>query len=162
MNSTNPTRRIVAATFSTPDGSGKAAAAVMSANPGKIANAAVLTVKPDGTPKFFETKDWGAGRGALLGGAIGLLGGPLGVLAGSGIGILATKLRDAGFDDDELSTLGRTLKSGQSAVVFDVAADVVDSVRSLLEPLGAARIVDQPVDSRIIDLFVTVTTYTKE
>jgi hypothetical protein len=76
MSTNAVSRGIVAATFDTSDGAGKAAAAVMSANPGTIANAAVFAVRPDGTLKFFERKDWGAEGGALVGGAIGLLGGP--------------------------------------------------------------------------------------
>ena len=63
----------------------------------KIGNTAVLSVRPDGKAKFVESKDWGAGRGALLGGAIGILGGPLGIIAGGSIGALVSKLRDSGF-----------------------------------------------------------------
>lgn len=66
------TRQILAAAFSTPDGGSRAAAAVAGAHPERIGNAAVLYVKPDGTPKFAELNDWGGGRGALVGGLAGL------------------------------------------------------------------------------------------
>src|SRR5437773_6812506 len=93
-------RQILAAAFGTPDGGSRGAGAVGGAFPDKIGNTAVLHVKPDGTAKFVESKDWGAGRGALLGGVIGIIGGPVGVLAGGGIGALAAKLRDSGFKND--------------------------------------------------------------
>ena len=75
-------RKILAASFPTPEGGSRAGGAMAGALPEKIGNTAVLYVKPDGSAKFVESKDWGAGRGALLGGAIGLIGGPVGVVAG--------------------------------------------------------------------------------
>ena len=114
---TDNARNLIAATFPTPDAGSRAAAAVGGAFPDKIGNAAVLFVKPDGTAKFVESKDWGAGRGALLGGAIGIIGGPLGILAGGSIGALTSKLRDSGFKNDQLERLGTSLAPNNSAVV---------------------------------------------
>ncbi len=54
------TRQILASSFSTPDGASKSAGAVVSANLGKVGNTAVLYVRSDGTPKFIESRDWGA------------------------------------------------------------------------------------------------------
>ncbi|ROS61151.1 uncharacterized protein DUF1269 [Frigoribacterium sp. PhB160] len=150
------TRQILAASFSTPDGGSRAGAAVTVAHPGKIGNTAILSVKSDGTPRFMETNDWGAGRGALVGGAIGLIGGPLGVLAGSGIGVLASKLRDVGFKDAELRELGASLGARESVVVFELATDTVASARRVLESLDAERIVAVPVDTSVADLFASV------
>ena len=110
-------RNIIAASFATPDGGSRAGGAIAGAFPDKVGNTAVLHVKPDGKPKFIESKDWGAGRGALLGGAIGIIGGPLGIVAGGSIGALAAKLRDSGFKNDQLEQLGRSLGPGNSAVV---------------------------------------------
>lgn len=156
-DSTQPTttRQILAAAFATPDGASRAAAAVVGAQPEKVGNTAVLYVRPDGTPKFVESKDWGAGRGALLGGVIGLIGGPLGVLAGSGIGVLATRLRDMGFPNDQLTKLGATLTQNDSVVVFEIAADAVSAATQVLEALSAVQIVTAPVDSDVADLFAT-------
>src|SRR6266487_2819997 len=63
-------RKILAASFTTPDGGSRAAGALGGAMRDEIGNTAVLFVRPDGKAKFVESKDWGAGRGALLGGAI--------------------------------------------------------------------------------------------
>ena len=146
-------RRIVAASFVMADGGARGAGAVGGAFPDKVGNSAVLHVKPDGTVKFVESKDWGAGRGALLGGAIGIIGGPLGVLAGGGIGALAAKLRDSGFPDSQLEALGKTLEPGGSAVVVELAADAVATAQALLDALGANHVVVEPIDSSVAALF---------
>src|SRR5262249_58456289 len=107
--------------------------------PDKVGNVAVLHVKPDGKPKFVESKDWGAGRGALLGGVIGIIGGPIGILAGGGVGALAAKLRDSGFKNDQLEHLRRSLGPNSSAVVVEIAADAVPTAQQLLKVLGSGE-----------------------
>jgi hypothetical protein len=146
-------RKLLAATFATPDGGSRAAGAIGGSLPDKVGNSAVLFVKPDGKAKFVESKDWGAGRGALLGGAIGIIGGPLGILAGGTIGALASKLRDSGFKNDQLEQLGRSLESNSSAMVLEIAPDAVDTAKELLEPLGAKEVVVEDVDSSVATLF---------
>jgi len=148
-----PARKILAATFATPDGGSRAAGAIGGALPEKIGNTAVLFVKPDGSAKFVESKDWGAGRGALLGGAIGIIGGPLGILAGGSIGALASKLRDSGFKNDQLEQLGRSLGPSNSAVVLEIAADAIDTAKELLQPLGAQEMVVEDIDAGVATLF---------
>ena len=146
-------RKLLAATFETPDGGSRAAGAIGGALRDKIGNSAVLFVKPDGKAKFVESKDWGAGRGALLGGAIGIIGGPLGMLAGGSIGALTSKLRDSGFKNDQLEQLGKTLGPNSSAVVIEIASDAVDTAKQLLEPLGAKEVVVEDIDSNVATLF---------
>ena len=146
-------RNIIAASFSTPDGGSRAAGAIGGAFPDKVGNTALLHVKPDGKPKFIESKDWGAGRGALLGGVIGIIGGPIGIVAGGRIGALASKLRDSGFKNDQLEQLGRSLGPGNSAVVVEIAADAVDTAKTLAQTLGATNVVSEGVDSSVADLF---------
>ncbi len=146
-------RKILAASFETPDGGSRGAGAVGGAFPDKVGNAAVLHVKPDGTVKFVESKDWGAGRGALLGGVIGIIGGPIGMLAGGGIGALASKLRDSGFKNDQLEQLGKSLGTNGSAAVIEIAADVVPTAEELLRTLGANEIVTEEIDTTVADLF---------
>jgi uncharacterized membrane protein len=146
-------RMLIAATFETPDGGSRAAGAIGGSMPDKIGNTAVLFVKPDGKAKFVESKDWGAGRGALLGGAIGIIGGPLGILAGGTIGALTSKLRDSGFKNDQLEHLGETLTPNSSAVVIEIAGDAVDQAKKLLEPLDAHDVVVQGLDSNVASLF---------
>src|SRR5262249_32662102 len=102
-------RKILAASFAAPDGGSRAGGALGGAMRDKIGNTAVLFVRPDGKAKFVESKDWGAGRGALLGGAIGIIGGPIGILAGGSIGALVAKLRDSGFKNDQLAQLRQAL-----------------------------------------------------
>jgi uncharacterized membrane protein len=146
-------RKLIAATFETPDGGSRAAGAIGGSMPDKVGNTAVLFVKPDGKAKFVESKDWGAGRGALLGGAIGIIGGPLGIAAGASIGALTSKLRDSGFKNDQLEQLGKTLAPNSSAVVIEIAGEAVDQARKLLEPLNAQEVVVQDVDSSVASLF---------
>ena len=146
-------RQIVAATFATPDGGSRGGGAVGGAFPDKIGNTAVLHVKPDGTAKFVESKDWGAGRGALVGGAIGIIGGPVGIVAGAGVGALAAKLRDSGFKNDQLEELGRSLTPNSSAVVLEIGGDAVSTAEQLLKTLGAQDVVTESVDSSVADLF---------
>jgi uncharacterized membrane protein len=146
-------RKLLAATFPTPDGGSRAAGAIGGALREKIGNSAVLFVKPDGKAKFVESKDWGAGRGALLGGAIGIIGGPLGIIAGGSIGALAAKLRDSGFKNDQLEQLGKSLGPNSSAVVVEIASDAVDTAKQLLEPLGATEVVVEDIDSNVATLF---------
>jgi uncharacterized membrane protein len=146
-------RKLIAATFETPDGGSRAAGAIGGSMADKIGNTAVLYVRPDGKAKFVESKDWGAGRGALLGAAIGIIGGPLGMLAGGTIGGLTSKLRDSGFKNDQLEQLGKSLEPNSSAVVIEIAGDAIDQARKLLEPLNAKEIVVQDLDASVASLF---------
>jgi uncharacterized membrane protein len=146
-------RKILAASFSTPDGGSRGGGSVGGAYPDKVGNVAVLHVKPDGKAKFVESKDWGAGRGALLGGAIGIIGGPLGIVAGGGIGALAAKLRDSGFKNDQLEQLGKSLSPNSSAVVLEIAGDVVPTAEQILKALGADDVVAEDVDTNVANVF---------
>ena len=147
------TRKIVAASFTTPDGGTRGGGSVGGAFPDKVGNVAVLHVKPDGKPKFIESKDWGAGRGALLGGAIGIIGGPLGIVAGGSIGALASKLRDSGFKNDQLEQLGKSLQPNTSAIVVEIAGDAIDTAKQVLTPLGAENFVVEDLDESVASLF---------
>jgi uncharacterized membrane protein len=146
-------RKLLAASFETPEGGTRGAGSIGGAFPEKVGNAAVLYVKPDGDVKFVESKDWGAGRGALIGGVIGIIGGPIGMLAGGGVGALASKLRDAGFKNDQLEQLGKSLGPNSSATVIEIAADVVPTAEQILKILGATQIVAEDIDSGVAELF---------
>lgn len=150
---TDTSRKILAAAFSARDRGTRAAGAVGGAFPDKVGNAAVLHVDVNEKVRFVESKDWGAGRGALVGAAIGIIGGPLGMLAGGGIGALAAKLRDSGFPDEQLEQLGASLVAGSSAVVIDIAADAVSTARRLLDALDAQVVVVEDVDASVARLF---------
>ena len=146
-------RKILAASFGTADGGSRGAGALGGAMRDKIGNTAVLYVRPDGKAKFVESKDWGAGRGALLGGAIGILGGPLGIIAGGSIGALVSKLRDSGFKNDQLEQLGKSLEPSTSAIVVEIASDAIGTAKELLEPLGAQDFVVEDLDESVASLF---------
>lgn len=147
------TREILAASFGTSDGASRGAGAVLGACPGRVVNTAVVSVKPDGTPHFIETKDWGAGRGAALGGVLGLIGGPLGMIAGGTVGALAARLRDKGFRDEQLKQLGESLKQNESVVIFEIATEATPDATRVLESLGARQIVTEPVSASVAALF---------
>jgi hypothetical protein len=146
-------RKILAASFATLDGGSRGAGSVGGAFPEQVGNTAVLHVKPDGGVKFVETRDWGAGRGALVGGIIGIIGGPIGMVAGGSVGALASKLRDSGFKNDQLEQLGKSLGANGSAVVIEIGAGAVPTARELLHVLGAQEIVVEDVDSSVAGLF---------
>jgi uncharacterized membrane protein len=109
-----------------------------------IRDAAVLTRDANNTLHITETGDMsgrkGAGVGALIGGAIGLLFPPavLGsAVIGAGIGGLGAKLRDAGFPDDQLKAIGSSLKPSTSAIVAVIEHTWVEEVERDLAAQGA-------------------------
>ena len=105
----------------------------------KIESAAVLRKDEKGKIHIKETHDMGGGKGAVLGGvsgaAIGLiagaaLAGP--VVVGTLIGGLVAKLRDTGFSNERLETLGESLQPGTSAIVAVVEHEWVAKVEEAL------------------------------
>lgn len=112
-----------------------------------IRDAAVLTRDTSNTLRIKETGDMsgrkGAGVGAIVGGAIGLLFPPavLGSAAiGAAIGGLSAKLHDAGFPDDELKGIGSRLKPGTSAIVAVIEHTWVEEVERELAAQGAQMV----------------------
>lgn len=105
----------------------------------KIDSAAILRKDEKGKIHIKETHDMGGGKGAVLGGigfaAVGLIAGaalaaPLAV--GALIGGLVAKLRDSGFSDERLETLGESLQPGTSAIVAVVEHEWVAKVEEAL------------------------------
>ena len=110
----------------------------------KIENAAVIRKDENGKVHIKETKDMGGGKGAVIGGivgaAIGVLTGGVGLAvvgAGALVGGLAAKLRDGGFKDDRLRTLGESLTPGSSAIVAVVDHVWVAELEKELQEEGA-------------------------
>lgn len=109
-----------------------------------IQNAAVLRKDGKGKLHIKETADMGGGKGAALGGVagavIGLIAGPalvVPVAVGALVGGLTAKLRDSGFSDDRLKTLGGNLKPGSSAIVAVVEHRWVADVEQAMAEAGA-------------------------
>jgi len=105
----------------------------------KIENAAVLRKNEKGKLYIKETEDMGGGKGAAFGGVagavIGLIAGPALVVpaaVGALVGGLTAKLRDTGFSNQRLETLGEGLQPGSSAIVAVVEHTWVDKVEETL------------------------------
>ncbi|HTP01782.1 MAG TPA: DUF1269 domain-containing protein [Anaerolineales bacterium] len=105
----------------------------------KIENAAILSKDQKGKLHIRETEDMGGGRGAAIGGvggaAIGLIAGAalaVPVALGALVGGLTAKLRDTGFSDKRLESLGESLKPGSSAIIAVVEHIWVDKVEAAL------------------------------
>lgn len=109
-----------------------------------IQNAAVLHKDPKGKLHIKETTDFSSKKGAALGGvagaAVGLIAGPALIIpAGIGalIGGLSAKLRDTGFSNQRLESLGESLTPGSSAIVAVVEHIWVDEVEAAMQEVGA-------------------------
>ena len=109
-----------------------------------IQNAAVLRRDQKGKLHIKETGDWGGGKGAVAGAAVGvtvgILTGGMGLLAGAAgaaIGGVAAKLRDSGFSDARLKTLGASLQPGTSAIVAVIEHTWVAEMEKEMVEAGA-------------------------
>ena len=114
-----------------------------------VGNIAIVTMDSQGKVRFKETGDMGPGKGALVGGGVGLVialaTGPMAILAGAGVGALAAKLRDSGFDDSQLKGLGEDLTPGSAAIVSIVPESALTAVENDLQGSGAIRLVVKDV-----------------
>ena len=109
-----------------------------------IQNAAVLRRDQNNKLHIKELKDWGGGKGAVFGGAlgavVGLVAGPAVLAAGAAgalIGGLAASLRDSGFDNRRLQTVGDALQPGTSATVAVVEHKWVAELEREMAEAGA-------------------------
>jgi uncharacterized membrane protein len=109
-----------------------------------IQNAAVLRRDEKDKLHIKELKDWGGGKGAVAGGAlgavVGLVLGPGALVTGAAgalIGGLAAKLRDSGFSDERLKTIGASLKPGSSAIIAVIEHRWVAELEKEMEEAGA-------------------------
>lgn len=108
-----------------------------------IDNAAVIRRDEKNKLHIKEVHDMGGGKGAAIGGtlglAIGLLAGPVGLAVGAGalIGGFAAKHRDSGFSDKRLREIGDALKPGTSAIVAVIEHIWVDEVEAMMAEAGA-------------------------
>jgi uncharacterized membrane protein len=75
------------------------------------------------------------------------------MLAGGGIGALTAKLRDSGFNNQQLEQLGRYLKPNSSALVVEIASDATETAIEVMKPFGVERTVIENLDVSVAQLF---------
>jgi len=108
-----------------------------------IREAAVIRRDEKNKLHIKEPKDWGGGKGAvvggLVGGFIGLLAGPVGLIGitGAVVGGLAAKLRDSGIPDERLKQIGDALPPGSSALIAVIEHRWVNDLENQLSEAGA-------------------------
>lgn len=123
-----------------------------------LENSVVVSKDDDGKIQIkeqAETTARGAGIGALIGGALGVLAGPPGVVAfgalGAAIGGLSAKLDDAGFNDTRLQNLGQKLQPGQAAIVVVTEGKYAQKLTEELQARNASvGVEDLPQDFKEI------------
>ena len=88
----------------------------------------------------------GAIKGALIGGALGLLFGPLGVIGGGAIGAyygsIAAETVEGGVPDEALIEIASLLPNDSSAVVALTTEERAKEVEALLASLGGEVVTD--------------------
>jgi uncharacterized membrane protein len=108
-----------------------------------LASAAVVERTPEGTLRIPEGAEnvgpVGMASGSLLGMLIGVLGGPVGVLVGWGAGALvggAFDIDRLDKSDEALTTFGRAIPHGSTAVMATVAEPAVEVIDGEMAKLG--------------------------
>jgi len=109
----------------------------------KIQDAAVIRRDKKNKLHIKDVHDMGGGKGAgigaLVGGAIGLLAGPVVLVGAAGalIGGLAAKMKDGGFPDSRLKQIGEGLQPETSAIVAVIEHTWVADLEDALAEAGA-------------------------
>jgi uncharacterized membrane protein len=153
---------LLAATFPDEQGAGKALATIAPTLGESIGMAAVVLKQQDGKVRWVETQDRTAGQGAIQGAGLGALAGLAGVLftplallgapVGAAIGALTGKLRDSGFEDEELKALGADLPLGGSALIATLDPGRTERARSLLDNANADKVVVRGISTSLADV----------
>jgi uncharacterized membrane protein len=105
-----------------------------------LIDAAVIVHTHEGKVTFEETADpsgkkW-AKRGAVAGGLVGLIFPPTiiaSAIVGGGAGGIWGKLRDKGFKDDDLKSIGESMEPGTSAIIAIAEDHVIEQLQRGLE-----------------------------
>jgi len=143
---------VIVASYNDEQGASNALKDLKAAQEGWTVNlkdAAVLKRDSNNKLNITESADKGFGRGAMIGGvagaAVGVIAGPIGwaTLGGAAVGGLAAKLRDGGFRDERLRTIGESVQSGHSALVVVVEDASVKNAEHILEEKAAEIVTNQ-------------------
>jgi uncharacterized membrane protein len=134
--------RVITATFNTLGGANKAVARLQEAEDRgliDVENAAAITKNAWGDVSFRETEDlagWqGIGRGALIGGLMGMLfpaSVPSAAARTAAVAGLGARMHDAGFEDDEIRAMAEGMEPGTSMLVAVVEPQMADDVMRFL------------------------------
>jgi uncharacterized membrane protein len=133
--------QVVAALFEYEEGANTALEVIEQAKLKKaLGDKAVISMDYHGKVTIKETGDMGGGKGAVIGGALGLLlpgiGTIIGTAGGALIGGLAAKLHDAGFPDDQLKALGGQLQPNSSLLLAVVGEEHLEEVEAKLRSIN--------------------------
>ena len=124
-----------------------------------LGDKAILSMDYNGKVSIKEYGDMGGGKGAVIGGAIGLLlpgiGTIIGTAGGALIGGLAAKLHDAGFPNDQLKALGDQLKPNSSLLLAVVDSDQVEEVAGKLRSANGHVVTEGLSEDAIDQLALT-------
>lgn len=124
-----------------------------------LGDKALLSMDYNGKVAIKEMGDMGGGKGAAIGGALGLIlpgiGTAIGVAGGALIGGLAAKLHDAGFPNDQLKALGQQLKPNSSLLLAVVDGDQVEEVAGKLRAANGHVITEGLSEDAIDQLAMT-------
>ncbi len=124
-----------------------------------LGDKAILSMDYNGKVSIKEMGDMGGGKGAVIGGAIGLIlpgiGTVIGVAGGALIGGLAAKLHDAGFPNDQLKSLGDQLKPNSSLLLAVVDSQHVAEVEAKLRSADGQVITEGLTEDAIDQLALT-------
>lgn len=118
----------------------------------ELIDAVVIVHTAEGKVNFVETADpsgkkW-AKRGAIAGGLVGLLFPPAiiaGAAVGGGAGGIWGKVRDKGFKDDDLRSIGESMDPGTSAIIAIAEDHVIERLEKGIE--GYERIARHTVSA---------------
>jgi uncharacterized membrane protein len=125
----------------------------------QLIDAAVVVRGADGKVRFEETADpsgkkW-AKRGAIAGGLVGLIF-PPSIIASAAIGAAGGgvwgKIRDKGFKDSDLRSLGDSLQPGSSAIIAVAEDHMIERLQRGIE--GYQKIARHAVSAEAAALIV--------